>query len=660
MADPTVTPDNLADALRVKAGDTPLTAAQTSILARVHASAVALVTAAAPEAPVAVANEAVIRLAGWLYDTDPAQSTRAATDPMQRSGAAALLARWRPQSLRGASLTGIGVAPGEDATARAAAAAAQATATSAVEDADQAAAAAAAAQATAASAVEDADQAAMTATQALARVPAALPAPAAATRGHALAQAADSETMVFRSGGEADDGVARAAAAANATKLAELGPDLLTFNDKSILANLAEDLDHSLADSTRVQVVAQVGKWAANADLSGLAWAASATVDSPAGAVFFAIRVPTAIVRDAGVTGGRLSVTPVAFEPFPWRDFIHHAGDATYEYFTSLGGVSPVDNETVTAHYEESDLNLAIGSKHLATEVKNRLLTAGETGILETLAADVAVVPARSARVDLAWVPPGFNPSFFRVQPWANPAQMTAGQGNAHGPFHPAARVPIADIADPAITAGRISIPAFGPANDLLHAIFSNYYSERFRNSTHVFYTPDGLDVEPLGSGVRSTAEFIENPTRLQLALNHLAAAVVARLLPANPSVGQLLGVALNGSPAWTTASGGVRTAAGGVVNLSAANTWAEVQGVGTLGANQLLLLFLGGRANLAFIGSTGIEAVYGRWVTQTATIGGREGAANLRFAKLANGNLLWGKQHGSSGLVRTTFLVIG
>ncbi len=579
----TISVTDIALELRLIAAATDTVAAgQTSVLTRLLATASAVVLKYAPDAPDSQHNEAVIRVCGYLFDLAPHESRRIA-DPLGQSGAAALLAPWRIQrASTGSAATSTGSTPtapstpsagtGEgvdagavnaliaaalaaftpvDATARAAAA-------SAAEDADRAGTAAMQAASAAAGKVDSTQVAtaidARIPAEAVGRIPnPALPAPATATRGHALAQAADGERYIFRAGGESNDGAARASAAANAAKLVgleaeidnaqqrieDLGPDTLTFTDKAILANLSEDVDHSLADSTRVQVAAKIGEYASNADLSGLTWAATVSVNSPAGAVFFAIRVPTAIVRDAGVTGGRLSVTPVAFEPFPFRDFVHHAGDSTYEYFTSIGGVSPVDNENVTAHYEESDLGLAIGAEHLATEVVNRLLTAGETGILETLAKDVVVSPVRSTRVDVAWVATRAVPADLSGLTWANPGQMSSAQGNAHGPFEPALRVPIANIADPAITAGRISIPAFGPANDLLHAIFSNYYSEHSRNSTHVFYVPDGLDVEPLGSGVRSTAEFIENPNRLHIALDHLATAVVARL-PTTAQIGRI------------------------------------------------------------------------------------------------------------------------
>ena len=645
MADPTVTPDNLADALRVKAGDTPLTAAQTSILARVHASAVALVTAAAPDAPVAVANEAVIRLAGWLYDTDPAQSTRAATDPMQRSGAAALLARWRPQSLRGASGTaaagtggtgGTGEA-GVDATARAAAATARAEAMSAAED---------------------ADQAAMAAAQALARVPAALPAPAVATRGHALAQDANSEAIVFRSGGEANDGVARASAAANAAKVVgleaeidnaqqrieDLGKSELTFTDKSILSALGARVDHTLADSTRVYVHAKVGAYADGADLSGLTWALMDGVGLPSGAVYFALRVPSAIVRTSPVTSGRLALAGGGGvrQPIPFRDFSHHSGGSGFEYFTTTIGESPIDNHGIAGHFEDSALlfpfprivpNVVRGAASL---IDHAMLVPADHGGF-----------TRDTGLDIETLPDG----------WLM-VRATEPNGDEHSVITTKAAL---------LALGAVAVGASGVLSDSVSLSggtphgFTGFEVGRLTGTNNLWFaaalTHGGGMFRLTALSERAWPEyFLRN-----IGIDALAAAVVARLLPANPVVGQLLGVAPNGNPAWTPASGGgIRTGAGSIINLSAANTWAEVQGVGVLGPNQLLLLFLGGRANQAFIGTTGIEAVYGRWVTTTATAGGAEGAANLRFAKLANGNLLWGKQHDSSGQVRTTFLVIG
>ena len=51
----------------------------------------------APIAPEAAQNEALIRLAGWLHDTDPAEIRRVQS-PLMHSGAAAVIAPWRRQT----------------------------------------------------------------------------------------------------------------------------------------------------------------------------------------------------------------------------------------------------------------------------------------------------------------------------------------------------------------------------------------------------------------------------------------------------------------------------------------------------------------------------------------------------------------------------------
>lgn len=61
----------------------------TAILTRVLGTAAALAENYAPDAPDAIMDEAVIRLAGWLFDTPDGGA------PMLHSGAAALLNPWR-------------------------------------------------------------------------------------------------------------------------------------------------------------------------------------------------------------------------------------------------------------------------------------------------------------------------------------------------------------------------------------------------------------------------------------------------------------------------------------------------------------------------------------------------------------------------------------
>jgi hypothetical protein len=111
-------------------------------LQRLLTLAGAQVTAFAPDAPDAAHDEAVVRLCGWLYDTDPAAGQRGA-DPLSLSGAAGVLSRWRLQRLVGAGAVAPGPAPGPagpgvDPQARATAALAESTATDALNKANQA------------------------------------------------------------------------------------------------------------------------------------------------------------------------------------------------------------------------------------------------------------------------------------------------------------------------------------------------------------------------------------------------------------------------------------------------------------------------------------------------------------------------------------------
>ena len=85
----------LATALRADAGDSDI-AAQ---LDRVLEAAIALVSRVTTDAPLAVSNEAAIRVSSWLYDSDPVNPRNG--DPLRASGAAQLLARWRPTALVG-------------------------------------------------------------------------------------------------------------------------------------------------------------------------------------------------------------------------------------------------------------------------------------------------------------------------------------------------------------------------------------------------------------------------------------------------------------------------------------------------------------------------------------------------------------------------------
>ena len=353
--------------------------------------------------------------------------------------------------------------------------------------------------------------------------------------------------------GGTTDQTARDSAAANTAAIAALEPRLLTYDDQSILANLQDDLTHDLADSTRVFVFLKAGSFGDNEDLSGLNWELAPTLTTGSN-VSIAMRVPQALVREPEVTGGRMVYSPSGFQPDGFREYLSHSGDATYAYFTSIGSLSPVGNTTFSAHWEENDLELAISAKHLADEVEARLLDAKETALLEQLGEDAVTTEARSTRVSMVWVDPDAIPADLTSPTWTNPAQMSASQGNAHGPFIPLARVPVANVDDPAIVAARMNLSTDPLPIPL---IFSDYRRQIGMNSTHVFYALDGLSVAPLGSGTRATVEFLERPQVIHIPLRHLAAEVLARLLPASGAAdGKLVGHA-SGSPAWVDAPSG-------------------------------------------------------------------------------------------------------
>ncbi len=84
----------LAVALRVDDN-----AETSAILDRDLATAVALVEDYAPDAPTAVQDAAAVRVASFLYDSDP--SSGRAAHPLRQSGAESLLARYRVTRLFG-------------------------------------------------------------------------------------------------------------------------------------------------------------------------------------------------------------------------------------------------------------------------------------------------------------------------------------------------------------------------------------------------------------------------------------------------------------------------------------------------------------------------------------------------------------------------------
>ena len=90
----TRTIEQLAADLRIGDGTEAPTGAAGVVLARIDATARALILAYAPLAPDAIQNEAYSRLCGWLYDTDPSGRS-GSPDALKASGAASLLAPYR-------------------------------------------------------------------------------------------------------------------------------------------------------------------------------------------------------------------------------------------------------------------------------------------------------------------------------------------------------------------------------------------------------------------------------------------------------------------------------------------------------------------------------------------------------------------------------------
>lgn len=89
----TITPGEVAVAIRAATDANQVPEAVSTVMGFLVTAAVAMVEEHAPEAPEAVANAAVIRIAGFLYDSDPAQA--GGQEPMRQSGASALLSQWR-------------------------------------------------------------------------------------------------------------------------------------------------------------------------------------------------------------------------------------------------------------------------------------------------------------------------------------------------------------------------------------------------------------------------------------------------------------------------------------------------------------------------------------------------------------------------------------
>lgn len=90
----TVTLAQLGAHLRVGDGTTEPTGPEAVVLTRILATATALVTAYAPDAPDAIHDESAVRCAGYLMDSDPSGSSPGGPNALRSSGAAALLSRY--------------------------------------------------------------------------------------------------------------------------------------------------------------------------------------------------------------------------------------------------------------------------------------------------------------------------------------------------------------------------------------------------------------------------------------------------------------------------------------------------------------------------------------------------------------------------------------
>ena len=89
-----VTVTQLAAALRITDGTASPPEPINSILIRQLGVAEAFVELTAKSAPTAIKEEAVVRMAGYLYDAPTAGSELRYADAWRNSGAAALVARW--------------------------------------------------------------------------------------------------------------------------------------------------------------------------------------------------------------------------------------------------------------------------------------------------------------------------------------------------------------------------------------------------------------------------------------------------------------------------------------------------------------------------------------------------------------------------------------
>ncbi len=89
-----VTVNQLAAALRLTNGTLAPPEPILSILTRLLGVSEAFVELTAESAPTAIKEEAIIRMAGYLYEAPPAGAELRYSDAWRNSGAASLVARW--------------------------------------------------------------------------------------------------------------------------------------------------------------------------------------------------------------------------------------------------------------------------------------------------------------------------------------------------------------------------------------------------------------------------------------------------------------------------------------------------------------------------------------------------------------------------------------
>ncbi|MYE06320.1 MAG: hypothetical protein F4Y04_03715 [Chloroflexi bacterium] len=110
MADPSdITLERIAVALRLSPDDDSVPPPVAQVLEIHRATGDELIETYAPGAPVPVKNGALVRVVGWLFDSDPASSI--GLGALDASGAAALLTRFRVHQAQALSDGGVSPSP---------------------------------------------------------------------------------------------------------------------------------------------------------------------------------------------------------------------------------------------------------------------------------------------------------------------------------------------------------------------------------------------------------------------------------------------------------------------------------------------------------------------------------------------------------------------